>query len=253
MHQISASRVALAYMKQADRISPDLIKAFEPYVKDPDDADMVAESVLDSFRDDVHALMLPLPAKMKNLTFQHQDSQTYGFDNKEGAWDEGEYTSLWGKISYPTLATLKGGWRINLQKKWDKALGGQSRSFKGDIPAIPAPTGDLKGILAEEMEKAVQKMPDNNEFDEGIEGSMISDPLYEDNDSDTTHYNRDGEEEETDEGASALYDFKFRIQDPKVTVVDTAPDEVAVRVELPIQIVLSDIISPWDRHARRYR
>lgn len=236
----TAQRVAQIY-RAASR--PSVQQAFDHLFADPDDAELAADDVLSALRTGLKALFADIGSRLVPVKFsEDMHTQAYGFLD-EGSGDSS--TSVYGNVSYPTSAEAAFTWTINLQPRWDKAVAeGLRRHIRGTPPAVPLVVEGLLPMIQEVAEDSLHAS-DSSPLEEKVEERMWHLGKAE-NDSETSYTDSRGEPVETIEGESAQFDFRFRPEDPKVTVT-TQGSKVVVKFAVTVQIRLPRVRSPWDR------
>ena len=247
-----ASRYLLAHPQQVIRvamsISKNLIQSFEPYVKNHDDADLVAENVFGTFCQALDTKFAKVQQELKIVKFTSQNTQTFGFEQDHGYSGK---TSLWGTVSYPEHCLMVAMWKINTEKRWQEALKLHAREFKpnAEYLSIPVPQAEITKYLTEERGNwglGQQGHPLPSGLEETVEQALYRSSEFED-DHDTEHTDYDGDEIDSDVGETPRYDFGFRASKfPEITV--QYGSQALVRLEYTVDIHLKDVISPWDRH-----
>ena len=251
------SRVASRYLQahpqhviHVSMISKNLIRSFEPYVKDHDDADLVAENVFGTFCQALNAKFAKVLQELKVVQFSTMtNTQSFGFD--DGGRDGEDKASLWGHVSYPVHCHMAAAWKINTEKRWQEALKAHARDFKpnANYLSIPVPQAEITKHLTDE--RGNWGLPSNNypifgDLQETIEQAMYRSSEFEE-DHDTEYTDHNGEEIDSDVGETPRYDFGFRASKfPEITV--QYGSQALVRLEYTVDIHLKDVISPWDRH-----
>lgn len=92
---------------------------FRPLCKDPDDADLVVESIQDVVDESLKVSLEPLLKKMVPIKFEDEEHEENGREYERGG-------SYWYSVSWPTKALLQWAIALDQAKRWAKVTSAPS-------------------------------------------------------------------------------------------------------------------------------
>lgn len=229
--------------------SATITEALRPFVDgDADDLELSADAVKEAFQREVSARIDPAKI-LRALKWTPTDkaTQSYGFEDRpsRSAFNQRGW-SLYGTLTYPArvTGTLRGS--VDLRACWLAALDRTRRLFRPetDLASIAIAPAALLSTVRDLCAAWTIEEPTLSEGDD------IADALWKqnaiDDDSETTFYDYNGEEEPTVEGFSPQIDFHFRtVRDALPTATVTGFDGWTARLAFRVPLTLSvDIKEP---------
>lgn len=233
-----------------------LADALRPYCIDAEDVENAVDALSAALSKGVQAALTGVVPRIR-WAFTGKQIKSYGFDSREHGDLEG--ATLYGSVTYPEYAVLRGTVKMGLHRHWRVGLVAASRYFTEptvttNIETIPYVPALLLPIVQEALSEwtpfgrlLYDRIEDQPFNADDVEDLMWRTGAAED-DSETEYTDRDGEVLETHEGVSAGFKFRFepdRTAPPTVTLDENG--FLLVRVDARVRVELSRIYDPWDK------
>lgn len=253
----SAARVASRFLHASD-LAP-FVEALRPiYTGDPDDLDMFAESVIDHIRSGLRetAKKLFQPEKFK-VTFGPRSSQEDTFYHSGSGRREFSY---WYRVEYPTSLTLASKFRVDMARRWNEAVLAHKNKTNGNLKAVRLNSKALSffsDLLTEAIEDSLPGTL-SAEQNETLVDKMFADPFKgADTDASMSESSDSGEEDEDfHESPSVDARFIFQVDKARAKLTSTLhahEGQILLDLEVPVQVILRKVVSPWDSKYMDYR
>ena len=212
-------------------------EALRPFVRRAEELEDAAEEVKDAFIARVRREIMDAVAKA-NLAWRPvtMEAQSFGFENRARAWNENQRGwSLGGTLHYPGRVEGHGRVTVSLLEAWAGALTDAARYFTAPSRGINLDTGALVPLIREAVAEEFTVPWDA----ERVENALWRSPDAIVDDSETTIYDDDGMEEETIEGLSARFDFRFdeiEKDPPTASLLDVVRYAATVALRVPLRV-----------------